>query len=150
VANPPQYRPRLTGNPANDEALRVAFNHIYELQGQIANLSTTTVAAAPTAISTFVETGGGGGGGGATGQIVTDFITLTGGGTQTVTYPAPSGTAILLIIVLKEDATGGTYPAWGSTFSTNTPTNINVSANAPTVLMFTADGSIWQYSSLAA
>jgi hypothetical protein len=35
---PPQWRPLRTGNPAIDEALRIAFNHIYSLQAMNADL----------------------------------------------------------------------------------------------------------------
>lgn len=36
------YRPRLTGNAATDEALRIAFDYIYDLQAKISQLTQGT------------------------------------------------------------------------------------------------------------
>lgn len=148
ATSPPRYRPRSTGNPQNDEALRVAFNHIYQLQDQISNLPTVT-ASTPAPIVTQIISGGGGGSIIAS-TIVTLSITLSGGGTATINPAAPTGGEQVLFVYLKEDGTGGTGLAWGANISTNTPVNINTLPNAPSLFQFMANGAIWQFASVAA
>ena len=88
------------------------------------------------------------GGAGGTGIVSKLAVTLTGGGAQAITTTAPTGFSIL-VVILAEDATGGTTPAWGAMFSTNTPENINTDPLAVTVVLFAAAGGIWQYAGAA-